>query len=255
MRGLVGVLCAALAVIAATANPLAQSWTCAAIRTGETTASLALRLTGDARNRSEPWFQILDPATSRFVRKVDYDRIQAGWRACVTAGRLHGEEPGVVASASTVDAALDTLARAIGRLDSRLALWAALALAIALTWSSLDEYLADRNGMLAAMHRFGEAFVREFERPLLQHDDPSRPIRSRLRANPRARRLEILIAPGGRRRYPNLSDHQKNVEYDVARVLQRVRDRAFVGGPLYADGQWVVVPFEFQVLSRQAGGR
>jgi hypothetical protein len=254
MRGLIGVLCAALAAVAATANPLAQSWTCAAIRTGETTASVARRLTGDARNRSEPWFQILDPATSRFVRKADYDRIQAGWRACVSAA-LHGDEPRGFASASTVDAAVDTLSRFIGRVDSRFLLWAALALAIALTWSSLDEYLADRHGMLAAMHRFGEAFVREFERPLLQHDDSARPIRSRLRANPRTRRLEILIAPGGRRRYPNLSDHTKNVEYDVARVLQRVRDRAFVGGPLYADGQWVVVPFEFQVPSRQAGAK
>jgi hypothetical protein len=253
MRGLVGALCAALAVIAATGHPLAQSWTCAAIRTGETTASVARRLTGDARNRFEPWFQILDPATSRFVRKEDYDPVHARWRACVMAGRPHGDERRGFASSSTLGGVLDTLARAIGRVDSRLALWAALALAIALTWSSLDEYLTDRNVMLAAMQRFGEAFVLEFERSLVQRDDPAPPIRSRLRANARRRRLEILIAPGGRRRYPNLSDHKKNVEYDVARVLQRVRDRSFVGGPLHADGQWVVVPFEFQGPSRQAG--
>ena len=255
MRGLVGVLCGAVAVVVMAGHPLAQSQACATIRAGETASLVARRLTGDARSRFQPWFQILDPATSRFVRKADYDRIQPGWHACVIAAPPDGGEQQALASASTVDAAFDTLARVVGRLDSTLVLWVVLALAIAFTGSSLDEYLADRNVMLAAMQRFGEAFVREFEHPLLLHDDPARPIRSRLRANARRRRLEILIAPGGRRRYPNLSDHKKNLEYDVARVLQRVRDRSFIGGPPYADGQWVVVPFDFQVPSRQAGAQ
>jgi hypothetical protein len=45
-----------------------------------------------------------------------------------------------------------------------------------------------------------------------------RPVRSRLRCGARLGRFDILLAPGEGRRYPNLSDHKKNVEYDVARV-------------------------------------
>jgi hypothetical protein len=109
--------------------------------------------------------------------------------------------------------------------------------------------------MLEAMHHFGESFIREFERPLIEQDDARGPIESRLRASAHRRRLEILLAPRGGKRYPNLSDHRKNVEYDVTRVLQRLRDQPFVCSPLYAQGRWVVVPFQFQVSSRQAGGR
>ena len=46
-----------------------------------------------------------------------------------------------------------------------------------------------------------------------------RPVRSALRCNVRRSRFDVLLAPGQGRRYPNLMDHKKNVEYDVARVM------------------------------------
>jgi hypothetical protein len=58
--------------------------------------------------------------------------------------------------------------------------------------------------------------------------------------------LEILLAPGDGRRYPNLADHKANFAYDVFRVLQLLRDQPFACAPPYAHGGWVVVPFHFQ---------
>jgi hypothetical protein len=107
--------------------------------------------------------------------------------------------------------------------------------------------------VLDEMQRFGETFILEFERPLFQPDRRERPIQSRLRASPERRQLEIFLAPNGRFRYPNLSDHKKNVEYDVARVLRMLRGQPFDCRPLYARGQWVVVPFQFRLSPKQAG--
>jgi hypothetical protein len=254
----VGALLVLLVATAAPPPALAQRLACTAIRPGETAATVATRVTGDARNRYEPWFQILDPATSRFVGKGQYDRIRAGWRACVVPDPAPISAAGTAAGAPVavrIQQAFDTLARAIGGLDSTFVLWIALVIAIALASSGVDEYAADRQQIIETMHRFGEAFIREFERPLIELDDAGRPIESRLRASAHRRRLEILLAPRRGKRYPNLSDHRKNVEYDVTRILQRLRDQPFVCSPLYTQGRWVVVPFQFQVSSRQAGGR
>jgi hypothetical protein len=254
----VGALCVLVAVIASSSHALGQRLACAAIRPRETAAAVARRLTGDARNRDEPWFQILDPRTSRFVSKGQYEHIRAGWRACVVNEPVRAGARRGVANAPLVrriQAAFDTLARAIASLDSPFVWWVALVIALAFAWSSVDDYFSRRQQMLDAMRRFGEIFIREFERPLIQPDDPERPIRSRLRASVHRRRLEILLAPTHGRRYPNLSDHKKNVDYDVTRVLQRLRDQTFVRSPLYAQDQWVVVPFQFQVNSKQAGDR
>lgn len=132
--------------------------------------------------------------------------------------------------------------------------WAALLVAAALVCLGIDDYLADREATVLAMKQFGQTFVREFQRPLLQPDRPERPIQSQLRAIPDRRRLEILLAPAAGRRYPNLSDHRTNVAYDVTRVLELLNDRRFVCGSVYSQGSWVVVPFEFQVMT-QAGHR
>ena len=78
--------------------------------------------------------------------------------------------------------------------------------------------------MLVVMKHFAHRFVREFERPLIQQPT-ERPLRSRLRLSPARARVEILLAPGQGRRYPNLSDHRKNVEYDVVRVHPIARRR------------------------------
>jgi len=239
----VGALAVLLVVTASSSHALAQRLDCAVIRPGETAATVARRMTGDARNRHQSWFHILDPTTSRVVAKAQYDHIRPGWRACVM---------NEIANEPTT---FDTLARAIGGLDSTFVLWIALVIAIALASSGVDEYAADKRLMSEAMRRFGESFIREFERPLIEQDAAGRPIESRLKASTHRRRLEILLAPRSGRRYPNLSDHKKNVEYDVTRVLHGLRDHPFVCSPLYAQGRWVVVPFEFPVSSKQAGAR
>ncbi len=63
----------------------AQQFVCSRIDPGDSAASLALRMTGDAANRFAPWFQILDPITQRFVPKSQYGVLLARWRACLSA--------------------------------------------------------------------------------------------------------------------------------------------------------------------------
>ena len=70
---------------------------------------------------------------------------------------------------------------------------------------------------------------------------------------PHRARLDILIAPGGGRHYPNLADHRKNVEYDVERITQCLRDETFLGGPIYAQGPWVVIPFQLKAEAKMEG--
>ena len=116
-------------------------------------------------------------------------------------------------------------------------------------------WFSDRQRTLEVMTGSGTRFVCEFERPLIQPvPDPHR-IRSRLRARPERRRLDILLAPSGKGRYPNLSDHKDNVMYDVVRVVRLLRDQSFACGPPYAEGDWVVVPVQFKGCSKQAGGK
>ena len=109
--------------------------------------------------------------------------------------------------------------------------------------------------MLHTMKHFADRFVREFERPLIQQHLPDRPIQSRVRFKPARSRLDVLLAPHGGLRYPNLTDHKKNVIYDVGRVQEVLQDRAFVSSQPYARGRWVVVPFHIRVDIREAGGR
>ena len=126
---------------------------------------------------------------------------------------------------------------------------------IAIATHSADHYFRDREQILAAMQRFSQKFVREFERPLVGADVSARPIQSRLRFAPQTARLDILIAPGAGRRYPNLTDHRNNVEYDLRRVLNLLGDEPFVNGRPYMDGRWVVLPFSLKPAITQAGGR
>src|SRR5580765_7098583 len=80
-------------------DAFAQSPVCHAIRPGESAAQAARRTTGNGRNAYQTWFQIMN-ASSRFVPKSQYDRIHAGWRACVvpairsrSSNANHVEEP------------------------------------------------------------------------------------------------------------------------------------------------------------------
>ena len=103
------------------------------------------------------------------------------------------------------------------------------------------------------MRGFGDRFIAEFERPLFRRSAVDPAVKSRLRFAPSRHRLEVLLAPADGRTYPNLVDHRKNVEYDVERVQQILRDEPFVSGPLYAEGSWVVIPFRFETDRQQEG--
>lgn len=134
-----------------------------------------------------------------------------------------------------------------------LALFALVLMSIALLISAADHFFTIRRRAVNAMHQFGARFVQEFERPLLRPDMSAPPIQARVRAVPLAARLDILIAPGAGRRYPNLTDHKNNLEYDVKRVLTILRDQPFVNGPPYMHGRWVVLPFQWKPGIAQAG--
>jgi hypothetical protein len=245
--------CALSIVLALAAGPpatAAQQQVCYAIQGGDTAAQLAERITGDARNRYQPWFQIVDPVASRFVSKAAYSRIHPGWRVCIINGP---GEPRIV-QASHLEPAGSRLqsmaAEAIRTIDGIDITWvwlAAIAVVTWLAWWILDDYFGRRKAVLIVLSHFANRFVREFERPLIQRRGAERPVRARLRLNPHRARVDILLAPGAGRRYPNLSDHKKNVEYDVARVLHLLADKSFVRGPVYGQAGWVVVPFHLKL--------
>lgn len=234
---------------------LAQELRCVPIRPNDSAAAIAQRLTGDARNRFAPWFQIVDPETRAFVAKSRYDHIRPGWSACLVDAASPTGTAGVGAAAGRAEAALGSLARAIADGDPDVLLWLALIVAIGVICSGIGDQRAAAQPVPDGMRHFGEAFVREFERPLLREERTGAPaIQARLRADARKRQLEVLLAPAAGRRYPNLSDHRRNVEYDIGRVLQRLQAPAVLGRAPYAQGQWVVCPFEF-ADPRQAGGK
>jgi hypothetical protein len=249
----------ALMVTARGQPAFADRFACFVIGPGETAASLAVRLTGDAAHRHQPWFQIVDPAASRFIPKAEYRRIFPGWHVCVAEERITGELRRVQERPQEVAAPVQ---RASADVAGKLALgqftvvWfgAALLLAALVVWRVATSYSNGRRTVRTIMAEFGERFVREFERPLLRRGSNERALESRLRFKLRQSRLDILIAPRGRRRYPNLSDHRMNMEYDVRRVLQRLRDRRFLIERLFAKGRWVIVRCRMRPDPETRGG-
>jgi hypothetical protein len=269
----------ALMLAVAPTDAFAQSLVCHAIRRGDTATQVAQRITGDGRNRYQPGFQIMAPS-GRFVPKSQYDRIRPGWRACVIKRAIESSSPNVNHAEAAASEAIDAVdgptapeapgaaavetsgggpqpaasdVRTIGRVDLTVAWLGAAAVVPWFGWWILDDYLARRRTASIVMRHFAGRFVREFERPLIQQDAAERPIRVRLRYSPFGWRFDIFLAPGTGRRYPNLADHKKNVEYDVGRVLHVLADESFVNGPLYAHQEWVVVPFQFTVGPKQTG--
>jgi hypothetical protein len=207
---------------------------------------VATRITGDARSRHAQWFQIFDPATERMIPKSRYDLVHAGWSACIVDARTR---PAPIA------ATLAASSRTLDRVDSIYISWVFLVLLISLAMHGTDDYVSDRRAVLRLLRSFGETFVREFDRPLVRPHPSDRVLDSRLRFRPHRSRVDVLLAPRDGRPYPNLADHRKNVEYDVVRVLKLMKDPPFVHGPMYAQGRWVVVPFQLKVNLEQAGGR
>jgi hypothetical protein len=249
--------------------------TCVKIRTDETVASVAKRVTGDARNMQASWFQIVNPTTSRPVPKTRYGFIFAGWDACTTvddalpvatiepaAQVLSSPAVAVAPPSRPVSGEPWTVERAVGAPElatavvwAPAAIWSTVVLGLALTCWLVDSYLAGRRDTLRAMTLYAERFVEEFERPLIQPHLSRRPIQSRVRFKPGRARFDVLLAPEAGLRYPNLTDHKGNVMYDVVRIQQALSEHAFVSSRPYARGRWVVVPFRFRVGTREAGVR
>lgn len=250
-----------------------ESLVCQSIRRGESAPQVARRLTGDSRNAYQTWFQIRN-ASSRFVPKSQYSTIRAGWQACLfkpIVQRASAKVDDLVPSealdasqtrASVISAALPASAAVVepAVLVTREAegfdftmVWLGAAMVVPwVGWRILDDHLVRKKTRTIVMQYFATRFVQEFERPLVW-SDAERPLRSRVRYSARRGRLDILLAPGKGRRYPNLSDHKKNMEYDVARVVHALADQSFVNGTPYTQAGWVVVPFQFKTLSKTSG--
>lgn len=231
-----------LILIAAPLGGEAQQYACWPIARGDTAAGLAWRLTGDAANRHAQWFQIVDPVRRRFVPKSRYDLLQTRWQACI-ARDLNGAASSPLPRARQADAShYDvSLAWRVGLIVSMLLFG----------FSRIETYVAERR-IPPDMRRAGEQFVHAFAQPLIDAPSAPPPISARLRYAHAARQLEVLIAPGAGRTYPNLSDHKTNVEYDVDRVA-RILGKPFVTADrLRTEGKWVVIPIR-QADLKEAG--
>jgi hypothetical protein len=234
--------------------------TCYPIQPGDTAARLAQRFNGNAHNRHQPWFQIVEPTTETFISKSRYGRIQAGWHVCVATEMLRRgpAQPRYHFVVSTAPVLLQAGVAQEQTPTDLSALWWAVPLLIVVsglvvTWVVAGKYIDERQASLDTMRAFGDKFISEFERPLFRRCASEPSVKSRLRFAPRRQRLEVLLAPAEGRTYPNLFDHRRNVEYDVERVLRLLRDASFTNGPLYADGPWVVIPFHLETGRQQEG--
>jgi len=255
------VACSALvSVLLAAAGPndtTTQRFRCYPIRPGDSAAQIAERLTGHHLNRWGSSFQIFD-AHRRLVRKSDYDAIYPGWTACLAEGRSPAEIPSGPPAASVDDAQQSDAP--MSDLDPILydpVLWwlTSIVLAAASTSLFMMHSWKRQRALAHIMRRFGGDFVREFGRPSAQYRGAGPSPRARLRINPRRSRMEIMVAPSPGRTYPNLSDHRGNVEYDVARVTAALKQDAFASGRPYAEGEWVVLPFQFNGRVPKEGDR
>ena len=261
---------------ASATDAVAQSFVCYAMTRGESATHAARRVTGNGQNAYQQWFQIMD-RLSRFVPKSQYNRIGAGWHACVLKSAIRSvssdadhveereaatvsdvpqsSEHAAVFRASTPLASVKAGVRPqptasdwlrnIGGIDLTM-LWLYTAIAVPwFGWRIVDDYLTRRQTTSIVVQCFVQRFVDEFERPLVRYGVGERPVRSRLRFGVRRGRFSILLAPGEGRAYPNLADHKKNVEYDVDRVMRALADHSFVSGAPYTKAGWIVVPFQF----------
>ena len=208
-----------LAGFAADAAAAAPRLVCYPVMPGDTLAALSIQLMRDPRGWRTERFQLLDPAAARFLPKPEYRRIRAGLHACIVqpsaaSWSIPGRDWWLLLLVSS----------AAGAVFFVLQSW------------------MDRRTAAAALRTFGAAFIREFERPLLDERNPQPVLRCRMAVSPDRRLLDVLLAPVEGRRYPNLADHRSNVEYDVERVMSALNDRRFTCGPLGTRGSWVVVP-------------
>jgi len=260
------------------AEARSQPVRCDTIQRGETVFAVARRVTGRPENLREAWFRVVDGA--RVIPKAGYNRVQAGWQACVPIER--GLRRALVPAAAPLQARLTPastrLTTALSSSERAASLsppgggvfsvppprsepapahdWpltlafmclgpAAFGAAIGFGWRSVERAVTRRRALSREVQQFADVFVSDFEKPLRIAGETGRPVRTRFRWVPRDRRLEILLAPGAGRRYPNLDDHRRNLEYDVERITHRLKTYPFDRRPLRAEGAWVVIPFQF----------
>ena len=247
----------------------AQQFVCWPIAQGDTALELSRRLTGDAAKAYSHAFQIRDPVRRMFVPKSRYRHLSTDWQACVAKGQvstpprayapdvaeaapLVPEEPRITsASLGTMQASLPAAPAGRSGVDT---IFAARAAGLFLLMLSIVAAVAASlppHPIPPLMQRAGEQFVTAFARPLSDPSSGAPPIHARLRFVPRRQQLEISIAPGPGRRYPNLVDHKKNVEYDVTRVMRLLGSHFAMGDRVRTAGKWVVVPIRVADRNRQ----
>lgn len=264
----------------------AQQYVCWPIARGDTAFGLARRLTGTTATTYGEAFQIRDPARRKFLPKSQYNRLRSDWQACVARELVTSDQraaPAPAASAAptaasaavatTASAALAAASAAVATASSAVLAAAASArlpvldernVVFAVTFgagvslmllmiSLVSSYAAERP-IPPALQRIGQDFLTAFAIPLVDPTSAVPPVAGRLRFIRRTKRLEICIAPNGGRRYPNLSDHRKNVIYDVQRVIRNMGANRIVCDRLHSEGQWVIVSIRL-AEPKQAGAK
>lgn len=228
----------------------AQQWRCYPFLRGETAGAAASRLAGDAGA-----FEILDLSTSRFVAKNQYGRIRSGWVACTWVTQSIPAKLGRSMIAAPIDAVKPNAAsqRVWGVWPDPL--WCLLVLMLVTPWGAyeVNRRWKLRRAVIGVMTQLGNSVIQEFERPLVQPRDARPALQSRLRLQPLRNRFQVLLAPVAGRSYPNLSDHKKNVEYDMERVHQTLGDTPYVNDSMRQRGEWVVFDFRARVQQEKAG--
>jgi len=241
---------AATGPVTASAGPYdttTERFHCYRIRAGDSAADVAQRLTGHRGNLSGSSFQIFD-SHRQLVSKDHYDRISPGWTVCLAEGRspvaIRAVSPAM--PAGSVLQPEPPIAELLPTFDDPVVWWfASLVLTATASILTLNSWRKQR-ARAHMMRRFGGEVVREFGRPWAHYRGAGPSPRARLRINARRSRVEILVAPAPGRTYPNLSDHRSNVEYDMVRITSALKHGAFAGVQPYAEGEWVVLPFQFK---------
>ena len=235
----------------------AQEFVCSPIARGDTAARLAQRLIGDPAAAYSDAFQIRDPARRLFVPKSQYHRIRTDWQACVARGSTKSTQPARTSAAATAPAIVADEPKITSRplttspapltlastVPSHLVLAATIGAVILFLLSiGLAVMSSEASRPIPQiLKNAGDAFVQAFARPLEDLSPGVPAVRARLRFVSRKQQLEISLAPGPGRRYPNLVDHKSNVEYDITRVMGIIGARFVVSDRLRTAGKWVVV--------------
>jgi len=266
-----------LCLCAAPAFVEGQQFVCSPIRPGDTPSRLARRLTGNPAAAYSPAFQVRDPVRQLFVPKSHYWHLSTRWQACVAIAAPQSAPlayaPVVALPAAAVSPTIVPAGPTIT--SAPLAIASALLPAPALSHGSYGDFAFTATMFSAAVlmvliyaavdlrrphpippviQHAGEQFVIAFARPLIDPSSSVPPIQVRLRFIRRVQQLEICIAPGAGRRYPNLVDHKSNVEYDVDRVMRALGSHVVMSDRLRAAGKWVVVPIRLADV-KQTGAK